>query len=161
MQWQEICDSPLFRDMPFKFETNRRGQIVMSPATNQHGLYQARIIRWLAKVLDGGEPLAECGIQTAGGVKVADVAWGSTAFFKRNKRANPYLEAPEIVVEILSPSNTMEEMSEKKGLYFSLGTQEFWLCDANGNLRFFDRESEFAASRLAPLFPASIETDYL
>jgi hypothetical protein len=83
MQWQQICDNPLFRDMPFKFETNCRGQIVMSPATNQHGLYQARIVRWLSTLLTGGEPLVECGIQTAEGVKVADVAWGSTAFFQK------------------------------------------------------------------------------
>ncbi len=27
MQWQEICDSPLFNDLPFKFETNRWGKI--------------------------------------------------------------------------------------------------------------------------------------
>ncbi|MEI2772349.1 MAG: Uma2 family endonuclease [Candidatus Competibacter sp.] len=160
MHWQEICDSPLFRDMPFKLETNRWGQIVMSPATNQHGLYQARIIRWLAKLLDGGEPLAECSVQTTEGVKVADVAWGSVAFFKRNQRANPYLEAPEILVEIVSPSNTIEEMNLKKELYFACGAQEFWLCDASGNLRFFDRESELAASRLTPRFPASIEIDY-
>ncbi len=23
MQWQEICNNPLFRDIPFKVETNR------------------------------------------------------------------------------------------------------------------------------------------
>lgn len=59
MQWQQICDNPLFQDMPFKVETNRWGQIVMSPASNQHGLYQARIVRWLTKLLDGGEPLVD------------------------------------------------------------------------------------------------------
>lgn len=69
MNWQEICDNPLFQNLPFKLETNRWGQIVMSPATNQHGLYQARMIRWLAKLLEGGEPLVECSIQTAEGVK--------------------------------------------------------------------------------------------
>ncbi|MFZ1641170.1 MAG: Uma2 family endonuclease [Candidatus Contendobacter sp.] len=95
------------------------------------------MIRWLAKLLNGGEPLVECGIQTAEGVKVADVAWGSTAFFKRNQPANPYLEAPEIVVEILSPSNTAEEMREKQALYFERGAWEFWLCDQTGGTVFF------------------------
>ncbi|MBK8896361.1 MAG: Uma2 family endonuclease [Candidatus Competibacteraceae bacterium] len=160
MQWQEICDNPLFRNLPFKLETNRWGQIVMSPATNQHGLYQARMIRWLAKLLDGGEPLVECGIQTAEGVKVADVAWGSTAFFKKNGRANPYLEAPEIVVEILSPSNSAEEIEFKKKLYFIAGAREFWLCNTNGSLRFFNQNGEMASSLLTPRFPLSIETDY-
>lgn len=158
MQWQEICDNPLFRDMPFKVETNHRGQIIMSPATNQHGLYQARIVRWLTKLLEDGEPLVECSVQTRDGVKVSDVAWGSTAFFTRNRRANPYLEAPEIMVEILSPSNTLNEMWEKRELYFACGAQEFWLCDQAGELHFFDRSGEMAHSRLAPRFPASIET---
>jgi Uma2 family endonuclease len=158
MQWQQICDNPLFQDMPFKVETNRWGQIVMSPASNQHGLYQARIVRWLTKLLDGGEPLVECSIQTGDGVKVSDVAWGSTAFFTRNRRANPYLEAPEIVVEILSPSNTTDEMWEKRALYFACGAQEFWLCDQAGELHFFDPQGEIAHSRFAPRFPASIET---
>ncbi len=111
MQWQEICDTPWFRDLPFKVETNHWEQIVMSPASHQHGLYPARLIRWLARLLEEGEPLVECNVQTREGVKVADVAWGSNAFFERNQRANPYLEAPEIMVEILSPSNTMEEMN--------------------------------------------------
>jgi len=157
MNWQEICDNPSFRDLPFKVETNHRGQIIMSPATNQHGLYQARIVRWLTKLLDGGEPLVECSVQTRDGVKVSDVAWGSTAFFKRNHRANPYLEAPEIMVEILSPSNTEDEMREKRELYFECGAQEFWLCDQNGELHFFDRNGEIAHSRVTPRFPASIE----
>ena len=157
MQWQEICDNPLFQDIPFKVETNRWGQIVMSPASNQHGLYQARIVRWLTKLLDSGEPLVECSVQTRDGVKVSDVAWGSVAFFKRNRRANPYLEAPEIMVEILSPSNTEEEMREKRELYFVCGAQEFWLCDQNGELHFFDRKGEMPYSRFAPGFPASIE----
>jgi len=160
MNWQEVCDSPLFNNLPFKVETNRWGKIEMSPATNQHGLYQARIIRRLAQLLDGGEPLAECSIQTAEGVKVADVAWGSAAFFKRNQRANPYRQAPEIVVEILSPSNTAEEMNLKKALYFSNGAQEFWLCTQDGGLQFFDQNGELAHSRLAPLFPASVEINH-
>ncbi|MBK1642956.1 hypothetical protein CKO12_13975 [Chromatium okenii] len=156
MHWQEVCEHPLFQDIPFKVETNRWGQVVMSPATNRHGLYQARLIRWLAQLLPDGEPLAECSIQTPDGVKVADVVWGSSAFFIRNGLANPYLEAPEIVIEILSPSNTSGEMNEKKRLYFAGGAQEFWLCAANGQLRFFSQDDELVCSQLAPEFPQSI-----
>lgn len=160
MNWQEICDNPSFRDLPFKLETNRRGQIIMSPASNQHGLYQARIVRWLSKLLDHGEPLVECSVQTGDGVKVSDVAWGSAAFFARHRRANPYPQAPEIMVEILSPSNTEDEMQEKCALYFERGAQECWLCDRTGGLRFFDPQGELSISRFAPRFPRSIETDF-
>lgn len=44
INWQEICEHPVFRDIPFKAETNQWGKIEMSPAMNEHGLYQALII---------------------------------------------------------------------------------------------------------------------
>lgn len=28
MQWQEICDNPLFNNMPFQFETDRWGKVI-------------------------------------------------------------------------------------------------------------------------------------
>ncbi len=71
MQWQEICDNPLFNDMPFQFETDRWGKIIMSPATNRHSRYQGLINRWLDRLLANGEAIPECSIQTAEGVKVA------------------------------------------------------------------------------------------
>jgi len=40
MNWQEICDNPQLRDLPFKLETDRWGHIVMSPASNRHSLVQ-------------------------------------------------------------------------------------------------------------------------
>jgi len=121
MNWQAICDDPTFKDIPFKVETNQWGKIELSPASNEHGLYQALLIEWLVKLGENGRPISECGIQTAGGVKVADVAWGSYEFFRKNKRQNPYQESPEIVIEILSPSNSRQEMLEKKELYFARG----------------------------------------
>ncbi len=27
MQWQEICDNPLFKNLPFRFETDRWGKV--------------------------------------------------------------------------------------------------------------------------------------
>jgi hypothetical protein len=113
MNWQKICDNPQFNDLPFKFETNEWGKIEMCPASNEHSLYQMLIIEWLIRLAQNGKPLPECSIQTRKGVKVADVAWASFDFFKRNKRSNPYLESPEVVIEILSPSNTRAEMDLK------------------------------------------------
>jgi Uma2 family endonuclease len=37
--------------------------------------------------------------------------------------------APDLVVEILSPSNTAIEMSLKLGLYLEAGVKEYWLVD--------------------------------
>lgn len=160
MNWQVICDDPLLKDLPFKLETNRWGRIVMSPASNRHSRYQGLIARLLDRFLTDGEAIPECSIQTADGVKVADVAWASAEFLQRHGIANPYPEAPEIIIEILSPSNTLAEMEEKKELYFARGAREFWVCQEDGEMRFYNNHSQLAASSLAPGFPARVELPF-
>ena len=34
MEWREIVEHPSLKDLPFKIETNERGQIIMTPATD-------------------------------------------------------------------------------------------------------------------------------
>lgn len=160
MRWQEVCDNPFLRDLPFKIETNRWGHIVMSPASNQHGLLQALLVKELLQHASGGTPITECSIQTTDGVKVTDVAWASHDFLRRHGVANPYPESPEIVVEILSPSNSAEEMLHKKELYFARGAREFWLVEGDGRVRFFNNHQELNASMLAPALPAKIELKF-
>ncbi len=160
MNWQKLCENPIFKNIPFKIETNKWGKIEMSPASNEHGLYQALIIKWLSELTDQGQAISECSIQTAEGVKVADVAWGSYKFFRKNKRANPYLESPEIVIEILSPSNTRQEMIEKKELYFARGAQEFWLCGKLGVIEFYNNHKKLGQSDIIAQFPKKIEINF-
>lgn len=160
MNWQEICDTRVLHDIPFKIETNRWGKIEMSPASNEHGLYQSLLIKWLFQLSNQGCPISECSVQTRQGVKVADVAWGGYDFFKKNKRLNPYLQSPEIMIEIISPSNTQMEMDEKGQLYFAQDAKEFWLCDHNGIMSFFDADKKLSQSTLIPNFPMQISIDF-
>ena len=37
--------------------------------------------------------------------------------------------APDLVIEILSPSNTATEINRKKNLYLKAGVPEFWIVD--------------------------------
>lgn len=161
MNWQEICDNPLFKDFPFKFETDRWGHIVMSPASNRHSHYQALIAKLLDRCISGGLAFPECSVQTAQGVKVADVAWASFDFLTRYNAANPYPQAPEIVVEILSPGNSVAEMEEKKELYFAQSAQEFWLCDENGDMRVYAADGLLPKSELAPDFPSHVQLPFV
>ena len=160
MNWQEICDDPTLHDLPFKIETDRWGHIVMSPASNRHSLLQAEIQNLLRSHCNVGFAFPECSIQTARGVKVADVAWGRDAFFHRNGTANPYPEAPEIVVEVASPSNSLAKLEEKTELYFERNAQEVWLCDENGRMRFISKHAELECSTLAPAFPQRAELPF-
>ena len=153
MSWAEICSDPALKDLPYKVQTDKWGHIVMSPATNEHGMYQAKIVSLLSRLLAAGTIISECSIQTREGVKVADVAWASDDFMRRYRRENPFPEAPELCVEILSPSNTLAEMDEKKELYFARGAREFWICDKNGNITFHKNTGKIHCSELAGTFP--------
>lgn len=39
MEWQDVCNHPDLKDLPFKIEVNERGQIVMSPVKVIHSLF--------------------------------------------------------------------------------------------------------------------------
>ena len=156
MTWEDVCAHPSLRDLPFRIETNERGQIVMSPTSNRHSLFQGEIAYLLRKHLDGGRPIPECSITTAEGVKVADVAWASDDFLKKHEDEFAYSIAPPICVEVRSPSNSDAEMTEKVTLYLAKGAQEVWICDLEGAVAFFAHEGAIERSRLAPDFPRQI-----
>ncbi|MFM8332369.1 MAG: Uma2 family endonuclease [Candidatus Methylumidiphilus sp.] len=160
MNWQEVCNDLTLRNLPYKIELNEWGQIVMSPASNFHGILQAALIRTMGRAREDGTIIAECSVKTAKGVKVADVAWASSAFRREQGKATPYNKAPEICVEIVSPSNSSKEMEEKCELYFAEGAQEFWLCDEQGVLSFYDCTGPMPTSRLFPNL-SHIDPDYL
>lgn len=160
MNWQQICSHPSLKDLPFKLETDRWGHIVMSPESNRHSLLQGEIQALLRLHAPAGLAFPECSVGTAAGIKVADVAWASGDFLHQYGAADPYPNAPEIVVEVLSDSNTRAEMDEKQGLYFERGAQEFWLCTQAGEMLFFDANGPLPSSRLAPGFPARVSLPF-
>jgi len=159
MNWQEICDDPVLRELPYKIELNEWGKIVMSPASNRHGILQAALVRTLTRARDDGLVISECAVLTSKSVKVADVAWASAEFMDAQGEVTPYLKSPELCIEILSPSNSIAEMEEKRELYFAKGAQEVWLCDEQGKLAFYDCVGSLPASRLFPGV-SRIDTDY-
>ncbi|MES2789077.1 MAG: Uma2 family endonuclease [Planctomycetota bacterium] len=156
MRWSEVVENPLLRDLPFKIETNRFGQIVMSPASNRHGVVQGAIVGTLFTMKADGKAISECSVETPEGVKVADIGWASTAFLLEHGEEIAYSAAPELCVEIRSPSNSKLEMAEKRSLYFQQGAQEVWICDLSGNVTFFDESGEIEQSRLFPEFPQQV-----
>ena len=157
MNWASICENPVLANLPYKIQTDKWGNIVMSPASNKHGIYQAKIVALLSRLMQTGTVIAECSVETSEGTKVADVAWASTLFIQNNKDMTPFVEAPELCVEILSPSNTIAEMDEKKELYFARGCKEFWVCDSAGTMKFYKNTGEMEHSLIFSEFPYLVE----
>lgn len=156
MKWQDVIEHPSLQDLPFKIELNEYGKIEMSPASNRHGRLQLQLSFLLREDNKEGEIYLECSIDTRKGVKVADVAWSSPDFFAQHGEITPLPVAPEICVEILSPSNSEREMTEKIDLYLAKGAQEVWLCDNDGNLTFYAPQGSMESSRLFPSVPKNI-----
>ena len=162
LSWADVLKDESLRNLPYKIELDARGRIVMTPASNRHARYQGEIAARLTQFLRGGKVLTECSIETLDGVKVADVAWASNAFLKKHHYETPYTAAPEICVEIVSPSNRRAEMEEKLGrerpitLYLAKGAREVWLCDEKGHVTFADHTGELKKSKLVPRFPFKI-----
>jgi Uma2 family endonuclease len=157
--WADICADKSLQDLPYKIETNRLDQIVMSPASSWHSNFQGEIVYLLKKLMGSGHVLTEAAIDTTDGIKVADAAWISRARFLPHRRSITLPIAPEICVEVVSPGNREYEMVSKTQLFFAQGAQEVWLCDDEGRMTFFlhDVAGTSPASRLCPDFPLQIE----
>jgi len=157
-RWQELVDDPDLARWPGKIETDRFGRTVMStPPAFGHVSYAGKIIRWLNELLPDGRALPETPVLTADGIKVPDVTWISAAYAQELEAKKPLVleRASEICVEVLSPSNSVAEMNEKRALYFEAGAHEVWFCDRDGKMEFYTPDLS-AASRLCPLFPGQL-----
>ncbi len=157
MEWSEVIENETLQDLPFKIELNEWGNIVMSPTSNNHSLIQGVIMGVLHQLKKEGHVFPECSVQTSKGVKVADVAWVSANFLSTNGVETPYSVAPELCIEVVSPSNSDAEMAQKRDLYFAKGAKEVWTCSLEGHVTFFNHYGESETSQLFPNFPSTVE----
>ena len=148
MEWSEVIENPLLKNLPFKIELNKFGKLLMSPASNDHGRIQSRLAAMLLNKMPGGEVITECSIQTSDGVKVADVAWLSELFVSEFGFITPYPKAPEICIEIVSPSNSKTEIQDKIDLYLAKGAQEVWIAYALDDIHIYTYMGEVEKSSL-------------
>lgn len=142
LRWAEVMRDPSLRDLPYKIELNARGKIEMSPASNRHALLQARVAAELSTRLPAGRPLTKCSVLTDIGVRVPDVAWASSEFLRQHGILTPFPAAPEICVEITSPSNSDDEIHEKIHAYLDAGAQEVWIIGEDGSIGYHGRDGK-------------------
>jgi Uma2 family endonuclease len=147
LRWAELCNDPRLKDVHAKIELNGYGVIEMSPASNQHARRQSQISNQLERQLGHGATYVECSVLTSDGVRVPDVAWASPEFVARHGQFTPFPAAPEICVEVRSPSNTDAEMAHKTALFLQAGAVEVWIVCEDGAWQVFDAQGEQAATR--------------
>ena len=120
-------------DQPGKQELLRGELIDLPPADLRHNRIAHRIFKQLdsalsqaharGEALDLGEVFIEMGYQLAGhswvqpDVSVTHAGQGEGKYFTG---------APAIAIEVVSPSNSAEDMDTKAELYFQFGAREVW-----------------------------------
>jgi Uma2 family endonuclease len=125
-RYRALCDDPCYTNVPGKIELDAWGRMVMTPPPSvYHGVLQGRLCRRLA--LLGGEVIIEAPIVTRTGLFVTDLAWASSVFMSAHRAETPLTQAPEICVEVVSPSNSRKELREKVAGYLAAGAIEVWI----------------------------------
>jgi len=125
VRYRALCADPCYANVPGKIELDLWGRMVMSPASNYHSALQAALTGKLTAL--GGRVFVEASVLTSAGVLVADVAWASESFMKAHGFETPYTRAPELCVEVVSPSNSRKALREKVAAYLEAGAAEVWI----------------------------------
>jgi Uma2 family endonuclease len=107
---------------------------------------QAALALEFGRLLPRGSVVTECSLLTNIGIRVPDVVWASAAFMAALGEITPYTRAPEICVEIISPSNVQAEIDEKTRAYLAAGAHEVWIVSEDGSIRYFSLHGELARS---------------
>ena len=124
-RYRELCASPIFAKLPGKIELDTWGRMLMSPASNYHGIIQGRLVQRLLVL--AGQAMVETSVLTSIGLLVADVAWASSEFMYGHRDETPFSQAPELCIEIASPSNSIKELRDKVAAYLAAGSIEVWV----------------------------------
>jgi Uma2 family endonuclease len=104
------------------------------------------LARGLEAVL-GGAALQEGAVATPQGVLTADVVWCSADYVARHRdvfvdTAPAMPDAPEICVEVVSPSNVLPKLKHKIDAYLAAGAIEGWIVLEDLSIRGFDLDGE-------------------
>lgn len=145
-------DNPFFGDIPYKVELNKYGTILMSPASNKHGIVQNKVARAIELDKQSGIIIIECSVLTSEGVRVADVAWASDDFIAEFGEVTPFPKAPEICVEVVSPGNSKAEIEEKIRLYLEKGASEVWIVSEYSKISYYSHTGKLKKSKIAENF---------
>ena len=160
-RWIELCADPALAALDYRIETDRFGHILMSPPPSfEHSDRQGQILEKLGQLMGGqGRARPEVPVSTADGVKAVDAAWISEERLSSARHGQLLTVAPEICIEVLSPSNTRDEIEQKKRLYFQAGAEEVWVCTLQGRMLFHRKEAPEIASgsQMCPGFPVDLD----
>ncbi len=141
--WAELAQD---EQSPDYYELTEYGELVLSPRVEtSHQRICSSLVRQLSQQL-GEEAVQEVAVlTTTAGIRVPDVVWIPQARWNQLP-GNAVLQAPELVVEVLSPGNRKPEMNHKIQGYLQSGVQEVIVVGLTGGLEYIRQDGVHAMS---------------
>ena len=131
--WAELAQD---EHSPDHYELTEYGELVLSPRAENDHQYLCSEIAFQIRTQLGGVAVVEAAVLTkTAGVRVPDVVWMPQDRWNQLPR-NAVLEAPEIVVEVLSPGNRKPEMQHKIQGYLGSGVKEVVVIGLTGTIEY-------------------------
>ena len=153
--WAELAQD---KQSPDYYELTEHGELVLSPrAETNHQHLCAEIAFQLRSQLRGEAVVEAAVLTTTAGIRVPNVVWMPQARWDQLPR-NAVLQAPELVVEVLSPGNRKPEMNHKIQGYLGSGVQEVIVVGLTGTLEYIRQDGVHATSmfNLTLAFPPQL-----
>lgn len=115
--------------MDEKYELIEGERVLMSPTMPLHNLVRDRLLYLLLRFLEGhpsGRALSEQAFHLFGNtVRIPDISFVGEGRFQELEKIPQ--GAPDLAIEVISPTNTLREMERKVSDYFAAGSKRVWL----------------------------------
>ena len=144
-RWNELAADP---DSPDYFELNEFGELILSPKPTTRHQATASEVAFQLTVQLGARAFTDASVLTDRGVRAPDVFWMPSDRWAERKDQTPLQIVPDVCVEVLSPSNTREEIAMKVGAYLRGGAREVIVVDLKGEVEYFGSEGKRETSAL-------------
>lgn len=129
--WEEFVELPDEAE-GMHYELHDGEVVLVPPAKPFHSYLQSFLTDWFNKAARGeGLAMSELPYRPAANLQYwyADVAYMSNEQWKRMQSDEYVVFTPELIVEVLSPSNRAAKIKQQRLVAFSAGTREFWVID--------------------------------
>lgn len=116
----------------FHYELHHGELVKLAPPKHKHHDIQHNLLYLLHTAAGhSGRVVAEMGFRALPDheYRIADVAFVSRERWREIAPDGNLQGAPELTIEVLSPSNTASEMLDKEQLCLENGAREFWVVD--------------------------------
>ena len=142
--WSDLAQDD---QSPDHYELTEHGEIVMSPKpTNRHQWICGEITFQLRTQLGGKAGMEVAVLTTTSGIRVPDVVWIPDTMWQDETAHQEPLQAPPLVVEVLSPGNRQTEMNHKIQGYLGSGVKEVIVIGLTGAIEYYRQDGVHTSS---------------